>query len=53
VKEKVEKSKAWKKPIVTHLEQFGEFWLAEDYHQKYLEQKPDGYTCHFERKLDF
>lgn len=53
VKARVEKSGAWKKPIVTKLEPFTEFWRAEDYHQKYLVQKPDGYTCHFERKIDF
>jgi peptide methionine sulfoxide reductase MsrA len=27
----------------------GEFTLAEDYHQDYLEKNPDGYTCHFMR----
>ncbi len=53
VKEKVEKSKAWKMPLATQIEPLGDFWPAEDYHQKYLQKKPNGYTCHFERKLDF
>jgi peptide-methionine (S)-S-oxide reductase len=22
------------------------YWLAEDYHQKYLEKNPNGYDCH-------
>ena len=22
------------------------YWLAEEYHQKYLEKNPDGYDCH-------
>ena len=25
------------------------FQLAEDYHQRYLEKNPGGYTCHFLR----
>lgn len=53
VKARIEKSGAWKKPIVTKLEPLTEFWRAEDYHQKYLLQKPDGYTCHYERKIEF
>ena len=27
----------------------GPFTLAEDYHQKYLEKNPGGYTCHYMR----
>ena len=27
----------------------GQFTLAEDYHQKYLEKHPGGYSCHFLR----
>jgi len=53
VKARVEKSKQWKKPIVTEITGFGKFWRAEDEHQKYLEKKPDGYTCHFVRDLKF
>ena len=33
-------------PIVTTLEALGIFYLAEDYHQDYLEKKPYGYNCH-------
>jgi peptide methionine sulfoxide reductase msrA/msrB len=53
VKARVDKSGAWKKPVVTEIVPAGKFWRAEEYHQKYLEKKPDGYTCHFVRKLDF
>lgn len=51
--ERVEKSKAWKKPLTTSLEKSGTFFSAEAYHQKYLEKNPYGYTCHFERNLEF
>lgn len=47
----VEKSGAWKRPIVTTLEELTRFWVAEDYHQDYLQKKPDGYTCHFIRPI--
>lgn len=45
----VNKSGRWKNPIVTTLEPFEKFYLAEDYHQDYLQKYPDGYTCHFLR----
>jgi len=32
--------------IVTQIIPAGEFWKAEDYHQKYLEKNPDGYCNH-------
>ncbi|MEN0057189.1 MAG: peptide-methionine (S)-S-oxide reductase MsrA [Bdellovibrio sp.] len=53
VKNKVDKSGAWKKPIVTEIVAAGDFWKAEDYHQDYLVKNPQGYTCHYERKIDF
>lgn len=53
VKDRVEKSKKWKRPVVTKLDQLKEFWPAENYHQKYLVKNPKGYTCHFERSLNF
>jgi len=34
---------------VTEIVPAGEFWVAEDYHQKYLEKHPGGYTCHYLR----
>jgi len=39
----------WKRPIVTEITKAGTFWLAEDYHQDYLEKNPGGYTCHYLR----
>lgn len=51
--DRVEKSKKWKKSVVTKLSPLGDFWNAEENHQKYLQKNPNGYTCHFERKIDF
>ena len=45
----VDNSKRWGGKVVTTLESFTKAWPAEDYHQDYLEKKPNGYTCHFER----
>lgn len=39
----------WKAPIVTRLEPLTKFWLAEDYHQDFLQKHVGGYTCHYER----
>ena len=33
------------KPIATEIEPLSAFWIAEEYHQDYLEKNPDGY-CH-------
>ena len=52
-KVKVEKSNAWKKPIVTEVKKAEMFYPAEEYHQKYLQKNPGGYDNHFLRKLDF
>jgi len=49
VKAKVDKSGKWKSPVVTEIVAAGEFWPAEDYHQKYLQKNPGGYTCHYLR----
>ncbi|MBI5623738.1 MAG: bifunctional methionine sulfoxide reductase B/A protein [Elusimicrobia bacterium] len=49
VKERVDRSGKWKRPVVTQIVPAGEFWKAEDYHQDYLQKHPDGYTCHFLR----
>jgi peptide methionine sulfoxide reductase msrA/msrB len=35
--------------IVTNVSKFKHFYEAENYHQKYLEQNPAGYNCHFVR----
>jgi peptide-methionine (S)-S-oxide reductase len=42
----VNKSKRWKDPVVTTLEPFKKFYIAEDYHQDYLQKNIGGYTCH-------
>jgi peptide methionine sulfoxide reductase msrA/msrB len=46
VKAQVDKSGKFKRPIVTEITKAGEFYSAEDYHQKYLIKNPGGYTCH-------
>jgi peptide-methionine (S)-S-oxide reductase len=47
--ELVNRSGRWPDPVVTSLELLTKFWPAEDYHQKYLQKNPGGYTCHFVR----
>jgi methionine-S-sulfoxide reductase len=46
VKEQFNKSGRFKKPIVTEITKASQFYIAEDYHQKYLVAHPDGYNCH-------
>lgn len=43
----------WKGGVVTQVLKAGEWWDAEDYHQRYLEKEPMGYECpsHFLRKF--
>jgi len=53
IKTRVEKSGAWKRPVVTEIVAAPTFWIAEDNHQDYLQKIPDGYTCHFVRNVDF
>ena len=38
-KEALERSKTFRRPIVTQIEPAGHFWRAEDYHQQYLEKR--------------
>lgn len=52
-KEKVEKSNAWEKPIMTEITNAKTFYAAEPHHQKYLEKNPGGYDNHKLRNLDF
>jgi peptide methionine sulfoxide reductase msrA/msrB len=52
-KTKVEKSGAWKDPIVTEIAPAKEFYLAEDNHQKYLQKHPGGYDNHYLRNISF
>jgi peptide methionine sulfoxide reductase msrA/msrB len=49
VKKHVDQSGKWRAPVVTEIAPSGSFTLAEDYHQKYLQKHPDGYTCHYLR----
>ncbi len=49
VKAAVDKSGAWKKPVVTEIVKATEFFPAEDFHQDYLQKHPQGYTCHWVR----
>ena len=53
VKQKVDASGKWKRPVVTEIVKAGEFWTAEDYHQDYLRKNPGGFTCHFDRGYTF
>jgi peptide methionine sulfoxide reductase msrA/msrB len=46
---KVDASKKWSAPIVTQVSAAGTFTRAEEYHQRYLEKNPGGYTCHYLR----
>lgn len=51
--ERVNKSNAWKSPLVTEIKPAEKFYRAEEFHQDYLEKHPAGYTCHFLRNLHF
>jgi len=44
-KEALEASGTWKKPIVTQIVPASTFWIAEDYHQRYLQKRGLG-ACH-------
>ncbi|MCR9117926.1 MAG: peptide-methionine (S)-S-oxide reductase MsrA [bacterium] len=45
-KAKWEASKKFSKPIVTEISPASEFYLAEEYHQKYLTKRGRGGSCH-------
>ena len=49
--ERVNASGAWKAPVATTLEPYTKFWPAEPEHQDYLQLRPNGYTCHYERPI--
>lgn len=51
--EKVNRSKAWKNPVVTEVSDAKQFWPAQEDHQKYLVKNPGGYDNHFLRKISF
>jgi len=45
----VDASGLWPGRVVTEVAPAGPFWQAEPEHQDYLQQIPNGYTCHFVR----
>ncbi len=45
----VDASGLWPGKVVTEVEPAGPFWEAEPEHQDYLQNYPDGYTCHWVR----
>jgi peptide methionine sulfoxide reductase msrA/msrB len=49
VRTEVDRSGAWKRPVVTQIAPASRFWVAEAYHQDYLVKNPNGYNCHFLR----
>jgi methionine-S-sulfoxide reductase len=53
VKQRVERSNAWGKPITTTIEPNAKWVRAEDYHQDYLVKHPGGYDNHYLRDLSF
>jgi peptide methionine sulfoxide reductase msrA/msrB len=49
VKQRVNASGKWPRPLVTQITDAGPFTMGEDYHQDYLQKNPGGYTCHYLR----
>jgi peptide-methionine (S)-S-oxide reductase len=45
VKQQLDASGKYKRPIVTEITAAGPFWKAEDYHQQYIEKNPTR-SCH-------
>jgi peptide-methionine (S)-S-oxide reductase len=41
----IDASGAWPNPVVTEVAEAGNFWRAEEYHQRYLEKNGGGF-CH-------
>jgi peptide methionine sulfoxide reductase msrA/msrB len=50
---RVNASGHWKNPVVTKISLFKSFVRGEEYHQDYLVKHPNGYTCHFPRKIEY
>ena len=50
---RVNASHKWANPVVTQVVPLTSFVRAEDYHQRYLENHPGGYTCHTDRNYEF
>jgi methionine-S-sulfoxide reductase len=49
VRERVNSSGKWGRPVTTSIEPASTWYDAEGYHQDYLRKNPGGYTCHFMR----
>jgi methionine-S-sulfoxide reductase len=49
VRDEVDKSGKWPRPVVTEVAPAVTYYDAEDYHQKYLRKNPFGYNCHYIR----
>ena len=49
VRDRIEASGRWKRPITTTIEPPAIWYSAEAYHQDYLRKNPGGYTCHYLR----
>jgi peptide methionine sulfoxide reductase MsrA len=41
----IDASGAWPNPVVTQVVEAGDFWRAEEYHQRYFEKHGGGF-CH-------
>ncbi len=50
VTKEVDASGKWPRPVVTEIVPAPKFWLAEGYHQDYLQRIPWGYNCHYVRE---
>ena len=50
VKERVDASGKWERPITTTIEPASTWYSAEEYHQDYLRKNPGGYSCHYLRE---
>ena len=49
VREQVDQSGKWPRPVMTEIVSAGVFYPAEGYHQDYLRKNPGGYNCHYLR----
>jgi len=49
--QEIEKKGFWKKPIVTEVVPFTNYYKAEEEHQDYLLKHPHGYSCHYLREF--
>jgi len=49
VRERVDNSGKWERPVVTDVVAASTWYSAEAYHQDYLQKNPGGYSCHWLR----